>query len=116
VRFLGRKVYLAAVVILVAAMRHGPSPRRVRELSQLFDVDRRTIARWQVFWREHFPQTAFWKVARGRWVPPLEIATLPLSLLNAYLRGADLWQGWKQLLRFLSPITIAGGLVSELSR
>ena len=30
VRFLGPKVYLAVVVILVAAMRHGPTPRRLR--------------------------------------------------------------------------------------
>ena len=30
VRFLGRKVYLGAVVILVSAMRQGPTPRRVR--------------------------------------------------------------------------------------
>ena len=66
VRFLGRKVFLGAVVVLVAAMRQGPSPRRVRELTELFDVDRRTIARWCIFWREHFPQTAFWRVARGR--------------------------------------------------
>src|SRR6185437_9976147 len=34
VRFRGRKVYLFAVVVLVSAMRQGPSPRRVRELSQ----------------------------------------------------------------------------------
>ena len=33
VRFLGRKVYLGAVVILISAMRQGPTPRRVRELS-----------------------------------------------------------------------------------
>src|ERR1700735_3076357 len=33
VRFLGRKVYLSAIVILISAMRQGPSPRRVRELS-----------------------------------------------------------------------------------
>ena len=33
VRFLGRKVYLTAIVILISAMRQGPSPRRVRELS-----------------------------------------------------------------------------------
>ena len=58
-RFLGRKVYLHDVVILVAAMRQGPSPRRVRELSQLFGADRRTIARWQLFWREHLPRTPF---------------------------------------------------------
>jgi hypothetical protein len=50
VRFLGRKVYLGAIVILVAAMRQGPTPRRVRELSRLFGVDRHTIARWRVFW------------------------------------------------------------------
>ena len=36
VRFLGRKVYLAAIVILVSAMRQGPSPRRARELSKRF--------------------------------------------------------------------------------
>lgn len=116
VRFLGRKVYLGAVVILVAAMRQGPAPRRVRELSRLFGADRRTIARWQVFWREHVPQTPFWKVARGRLVPAVEIAILPLSLLEAFLRGDDPCQGWGRLLRFLSPITIAGGLVSEVSR
>ena len=39
VRFLGRKVYLFAVVVLVSAMRQGPSPRRVRELTQLFGAD-----------------------------------------------------------------------------
>ena len=59
VRFLGRKVYLGAIVILISAMRQGPSPRRVRELSARFGVDQRTIARWQVFWREHFPQSTF---------------------------------------------------------
>ena len=32
-RFLGRQVYLGAIVILISAMRQGPSPRRVRELS-----------------------------------------------------------------------------------
>jgi len=46
-RFLGRKVYLGAVVILISAMRQGPMPRRARELSTLLGVDRATIARWQ---------------------------------------------------------------------
>ena len=115
VRFLGRKVYLGAVVILVAAMRQGPSPRRVRELSRLFGADRRTIVRWQVFWREYFPQTPFWKVARSRLVPTAEITTLPLSLLEALLCGDDPCQGWGKLLLFLSPITIAGGMGIEVS-
>ena len=110
VRFLGRKVYLAAVVILVAAMRHGPSPRRVRELTELFGADRRTIARWCTFWREHFPQTPFWKVARGRFLPRLAVANLPRALLDAFLHRGDSRDDWERLLRFLSPITLTGGL------
>lgn len=109
-RFLGRKVYLAAVVILVSAMQQGPSPRRVRELSRLFGADRRSIARWRVFWREHFPQTSFWKVRRARFMPALEVATLPRSLLQAFLRTDDPFKDWKKLFRFLSPITTTGGL------
>jgi len=116
VRFLGRKIYLAAVVTLVAAMRQGPSPRRVRELSELFGADRRTISRWRVFWTEHFPQTLFWKVARALVVPVVEITALPLSLLEAFLRSRDPCQDWGQLLRFLSPITITGGLEIAVSR
>ena len=116
VRFLGRKVYLGAVVILINAMRQGPSPRRVRELSRLFGADRRTIARWQIFWREHFPRTPFWKVARSRLVPAVEIVALPISLLEAFLRTDDQHRDWGKLLRFLSPITVAGGLEIEVSR
>jgi hypothetical protein len=116
VRFLGRKVYLGAVVVLVAAMRQGPSPRRVRELSRLFGADRRTIARWQVFWREHFPQTVFWKMARGRLAPGVATDALPLSLLEAFYRSEDPCRDWGHLLLFLSPITITGGLVIAVSR
>ena len=112
-RFLGRKVYLGAVVVLVAAMQQGPSPRRVHELSDLFDADRRTIARWRVFWREHFPQTPFWKVARSRFVPKLAIADLPRALFDAFIHSDDSSQDWERLLRFLSPITITGGLWSK---
>jgi hypothetical protein len=116
VRFLGRKVYLHAVVILVAAMRQGPSPRRVRELSELFGADRRTIARWQVFWQEHFPQTQFWKVARGRLPLGAAIISLPRSLLDAFLGQGPSNESWGRLLRFLAPITITGGLAFTVSR
>jgi hypothetical protein len=116
VRFLGRKVYFAAVVILVAAMRQGPSPRRIPEFSPRFELGRRTIVRWQRFWREQFPRTPFWKVKRGYFMPPLEIAALPRSLLDAFLRSHDPVKDWERLLRFLAPITIPGGLKIELSR
>lgn len=114
VRFLGRKVYLFAVVVLVGAMRQGPSPRRVHELSNLFGADRRTIARWQMFWREYVPQSPFWKVARAR-LPAAGIVVLPRSLLEAFLGGDDGGAGWGRLLRFLAPITTTTGLPSEFS-
>jgi hypothetical protein len=116
VRFLGPKVYLGAIVILISAMRQGPSPRRVRELSTRFGADRRTIARWQVFWHEHFPQTPFWKTARARLVPIVEIVSLPYSLVEAFLLRHPRCRGWTLLLRFLSPITVPGALQIKVSR
>jgi hypothetical protein len=113
VRFLGRKVYLGAVVVLVSAMQQGPSPRRVRELSKLFGADRRTIARWRVFWCEHFPQTPFWKLARTRFARQLTAADLPRALLDAFIHREDSRDDWERLLRFLLPITIVGGLLVE---
>jgi hypothetical protein len=116
VRFLGRRVYLGAVVILISAMRQGPTPRRVRELSRMFDVDAATIARWQTFWRDHVPRTPFWKLARARLVPVVEIVALPLSLVEAFGRGNDPYQDWVRLLRFLSPLTIPSCPSIDISR
>ena len=106
VRFLGRKVYLGAMVILISAMRQGPTPRRLDKLSSLFGVNRATVVRWQTFWRDYIPQTPFWKLARGRVVPVVEIVVLPLSLLEAFRRTEDPCQDWGHLLRFLSPLTV----------
>jgi hypothetical protein len=115
-RFLGRKVYLGAIVILVSAMRQGPTPRRVRELTELFDVDRRTIYRWRDFWNDHFPQTTFWKVARARLVPVHDIVDFPRSLLEVFVHAADDQDGWGELLGFLSPISTTKGLKITISQ
>ena len=116
VRFLGRKVYVGVVVILITAMRQGPTPRRVRELSSLLGVDRSTIARWQAFWRDYVPRTPFWKVACARLVPVVEIAALPLSLVEAFGRTGDAYQNWVRLLRFLSPLTSPDCSTIKVSR
>jgi hypothetical protein len=110
VRFLGRAVYLGAIVILISALRQGPSPRRVRELSARCGADRRTIARWLVFWRQHFPQTPFWKGARARLGALAEIVALPYDLVEAFLSRHDCDSGWTLLLKFLAPISIPGAL------
>ncbi|MFY9938152.1 MAG: hypothetical protein WAK33_14840 [Silvibacterium sp.] len=115
-RFLGRKVYLGAIVILISAMRQGPTPRRVRELSERFGADESTIARWQIFWREHFPITLFWKSERARFIRLGKISGLPYSLVDAFLRRHPPREGWMLLLRFLSPITVSGGLQIKISQ
>jgi hypothetical protein len=115
VRFLGRQVYLGAVVILVAAMRQGPTPRRVRELTGLFRVDVRTIYRWRAFWNENFPKTTFWKLARARLIPVHPMVDFPRSLLKAFVKAPEDQPGWGKLLRFLSPITVTGGPVIKIS-
>jgi len=102
-------------VILVSAMRQGVTPRRARELTELFGVSRRTIYRWRDFWNDHFPKTTFWKVARARLVPVFEIVDFPRSLLEGFVRACDDRDGWGELLRFLSPITIAKGLEIKVS-
>jgi hypothetical protein len=96
-------------------MRQGPTPRRVRELSKLFDADRRTIARWQFFWREHFPKTPFWRVESARFVT-VTIERLPRLLLEAFIHNDEDREDWKRLLCFLSPITIPGGLEIKIRR
>jgi len=113
---LPRVVRFWSFLILVSAMRQGPTPRRVRELSTRFGADRRTVARWRVFWRERFPQTPFWKIARGRLAPVAEIVALPYSLVDAFLTRHHRCRGWTLLLRFLAPVTIPGALRIEVSR
>jgi hypothetical protein len=100
-------------VILISAMRQGPAPRRVRELPNLFGVDRVTIARWQAFWRDHVRRTPFWRIACAHIVPVVEIVALPLSLVEAFECGNDPYHDWVGLLRFLSPLTRGNGTASE---
>ena len=49
VRFLGRKVYAGFVILLLSAMRHGLSPKRVERLCATVRVPRRTLERWRSF-------------------------------------------------------------------
>ena len=61
VRFLGRKVYLGALVILVMAMEHGLSAKRRKQLIEQLDLYPQTLARWRVWWRKIFPASRCWQ-------------------------------------------------------
>ena len=107
-RFLGRRVYLGAVVVLVSAMRYGLSAKRAQFLAQSLSVPRRTLERWRAWWLDRFAQTSFWKAARARFVPPVVLGALPASLLERF-RGEDIQARLIQGLCFLAPLSTLGG-------
>src|SRR5690606_16325982 len=104
VRFLDRRVFLGAVVVLVTALPSGLTGKRVAVLCQQFGVSVRTLRRWQVWWRERFVATALWKRLRGRLVVPVAPSSLPGSLL-ACLHFENESDRLIHLLRLLAPLS-----------
>ena len=80
VRFLGRRVYPGFVMVLLSAMQSGVTDTLIDELQLHLGVARRTLQRWRHWWREIFVGTTFWDLGRGRFMPPIEPAALPMSL------------------------------------
>ena len=102
VLFLGRRVYFGAAIVL-SVMDKALTSERLAELKQLLGVDRRTVRRWQRWWRESFPRTALWSVERGRLMPPVDESALPGSLLERFT--GDLHDRLISVLRVVSPLT-----------
>jgi hypothetical protein len=108
VRFLGRRVYLGAVVVVVSAMTGGVTERRAAAMRELIGVSARTLQRWRSWWLGTVPRTVFWKGARARLVPLVDEARLPVSLLERFADDAP-GDDLIACLRFLAPITTRGG-------
>jgi len=102
-RFLGPKVYIAAIVVLIAILRHGATARRMRELTEVIGVDRRTVERWRRWWRDRFSATSFWQIARATFMPPVDQDRLPAALIERF--AGDDADRLVALLRFMGPIT-----------
>ena len=116
VRFLGRRVYLAAVVTLATAMRHGVTATRARKLGALIHVPRRTLARWRTWWQEIFPQTHVWKTLCGVLSPPPASSDLPLGMLER-MQGANSLERLARVLWQLGPLTTGTcAQIADISR
>jgi hypothetical protein len=108
VRFLGRKVYLRVIVVLMTALQHGLTAQRRRRLIEALDVPPQTLWRWRRWWRERFVHTRCWRALAGQFIPPLATDRLPASLLER-LSGTALSERLIQLLVLLSPVTTTTG-------
>lgn len=108
VRFLGRRVYWAAVVVLVSAMASGITATRAARLRECVGVSVRTLRRWRAWWRGIFVASVFWREARSRLAPPVDEDALPASLIERFVAG-DEQQRLSLVLRFLAPLTTRSG-------
>lgn len=109
VRFLGRKVYLGAVVALASALARGPSKTSVTKLSALLGITRRTLVRWCRWWSTTFATSRFWESLRGRFVPAVDVKLLPASVLSRMTAAGD-EPVVVALLQVLAPISTRPGL------
>lgn len=108
VRFLGRKVYLGVIVILITAMEHGLSPKRKRCLTDTLDIPPQTLARWRQWWRDHFVASQCWQAEKGFFMPPVDERALPGALLGRMTGKSLLWR-LCHFLALLAPVTTASG-------
>jgi hypothetical protein len=111
VRFLGRRVYVGAVVVLASAMQQGATPVRASRLRELLGVSLRTLARWQAWWRTAFVESAFWKAAKAFFSPAADESGAPLSLLERF--DPDEEERLAALLRFVRPLSTPNGYVAD---
>jgi hypothetical protein len=108
-RFLGRRVYLGMIVVLASVLAHGLTHARLIRLRDALggSLSVRTLRRWRAWWRDSFPQTAFWTTARGHFATPVDLGRLPAALLERFTGATEEDRVW-QLLRFLAPLTVPG--------
>jgi hypothetical protein len=109
VLFLGRRVFFGLVVVLVPILREGLTPRRFRRLEKQLAVSRRTVRRWQRWWRESLPSTRFWRGARAELALGTSEASLPGSLLMAFSGVGEGRDRLYAVLMWLSDLGLSPG-------
>ena len=94
-------------------MLGGITAIRAAQLRAWLGVSVRTLKRWRAWWRETFVASAFWRGARGRFMPPVASETLPASLLERF--AGDERTRLLHALAFLTPLTTAPGAGSAMA-
>ena len=102
-RFLGRRVYVGAVVILASIV--AVTQLAAAAAREATGVPGRTLRRWGSWWRGPFLTTSVFVEISGRMVPAVDRSQLPAALLD---RATVPFPGsLKKLLGWLAPLTTA---------
>jgi len=114
VRFLGRRVYLAPIVVLMTALRHGATASRAAALSAHVSsrISQQTLRRWVGWWRTTFPATRCWGALRGFFSVAPAACELPMSLLARVGPGLGAAARLGLMLWHLGVVTTATGAIS----
>lgn len=114
VLFFGRRWYVSPVVVLVAALVHGPTPPRLSIIREAWAVSAETVRAWRRWWRVAFAESDFWKGARGYLARPVSAAALPFSLTVVFEGSGEMsLQDLQRLLSWLRPVTTRPWLQSQ---
>jgi hypothetical protein len=105
VRFLGRRVYVGAAVLIACVL--APASTVAAKVRLLTGVPARTVRRWRAWWQGGFVVSRLFGEQRGRFMPPLLVEALPASLLERFAEGATPIRAATRTLAFLSPLTTA---------
>lgn len=102
--FLGRRVYLGAVVLVASALAQllattASAAARVPAMQ----VPARTLRRWSRWWQTELTVTGLFVALRGLLASPVDAARLPCSLLERLAGGAA--EQITALLKLLAPLT-----------
>lgn len=82
VRFLGRRRFSFALVLLASVLTNGVNARRMAQLQGLVPVSETTLQRWRKWWQKEFIITPLWEKICGRFMPAILSHQLPGELLN----------------------------------
>jgi len=102
-RFLGRKVYVGAVVIVASVVGRAALTPECRPPRRIEGVPARTVRRWLTWWQTVFALGSFWVEAKAFFATPVAIAQLPTSLLARFRCAGP--AAIEALLRFIAPVT-----------
>lgn len=100
-RFLGRRVYLGAVVIVASVVAQARGAKSA--IRQATGVPTRTSRRWRTWWRGPFVRTEVFLAIRARLVG-VAIDELPASIVDRL--GGSVAQQVGSLMAWLGPIPV----------
>ena len=109
--FLGRRVYLGAVIVLASALAQGLTPARSLKLQDL-GLSRQTLHRWLDWWRNEFMRSPTWQHLQAHFPGMCRIPIAPLIALQQPTLPEQiiLW------LRHIKPISVLTSMFLRVSK